>query len=66
VSDTPAYRDPKALREAYDDHETVFEAAQDFDASYSAVRRWMIEYGIHKPETRERYGSCSRYGGEEA
>ena len=66
MSDTLAYRDPEALREACEDADTLQEAAEEFDASYATVRRWLIKSGIHEPSTRETYGSVSRIRGESA
>lgn len=48
------HTDPDDLRRAYEDHDTIREAAERFDVGYATVRRAMIEHGIHDPE---RYSS---------
>jgi hypothetical protein len=48
----PAYKDPDALREAYERHETFPEmtAALGVDVTSETVRRHMVKYGIHDPD----------------
>jgi hypothetical protein len=44
------------LRAAYQDADgQLTEAATHFSASYHTVRRWMIDTGVHTPDTRENY-----------
>ena len=50
---TPAYRDPEALRSAYEAHDSfpAMREALDVDVSAQTVRRHMIEHGIHDPDS---------------
>lgn len=47
----PAYRDPEALRSAYEAHDSfpAMRDALDVDVSAQTVRRHMIQHGIHDP-----------------
>jgi hypothetical protein len=48
------------LRAAYNDAGgQITQVAQHYDASYSAVRRWLISAGIHTPDTREDYSKAA-------
>ncbi|WP_136715145.1 hypothetical protein [Halorientalis salina] len=51
VESTPAYRDPDALRDAYESHDSfpAMREALDVDVSAQTVRRHMIQHGIHDP-----------------
>jgi hypothetical protein len=52
----PDYRKPSKLRAAYNDAGgSVKGAAQAFDASRFTVRRYLVEYGIHEPDSRRTY-----------
>ena len=53
IDAVPAYKDPEALRDAYDTCETFEEMTTllDVDVSPSTVRRHMIKHGIHVPES---------------
>lgn len=49
--------DPEDLREAFEAHDTISEAAEAFpDASYGTVRNRLIDHGIYQPDS---YGSDS-------
>jgi transposase-like protein len=64
--DTPLYQQEEVLRAAYEDTESIRAAAQRFDASYHTVRNWLIEYGIHEPQSREGYSTAAVLEGIEA
>lgn len=49
TDDGPRYRDPERLRAAYERHDTIAEVAEEFDASYRAVRTWLVRHEIHEP-----------------
>jgi hypothetical protein len=48
----PAYKDPEALRAAYENHDTfpAMTEALDVDVTSETVRRHMVKYDIHDPE----------------
>jgi len=48
----PAYKDPEALRAAYEKHDTfpAMTEALDVDVTSETVRRHMVKYDIHDPE----------------
>ncbi|MFD1588837.1 hypothetical protein ACFR9U_17810 [Halorientalis brevis] len=48
---TPAYRDPEALEEVYEAHDSfpAMREALDVDVSAQTIRRHMIQHGIHDP-----------------
>jgi hypothetical protein len=46
------YRDPDRLRTAYEQAGTIVGTAAHFDVSETAVRMWLIHYGIYDPETQ--------------
>jgi len=50
---TPAYKDPEQLAAVYDAERTFPEMRDELDADVTAktVRHYMVEYGIHDPET---------------
>jgi hypothetical protein len=52
VPGVPAYKDPEALRTAYENYETFprMTEALDVDVTSETVRRYMVEHGIHNPE----------------
>jgi hypothetical protein len=51
----PQYRDPEELAAVYDPNSTFEEMRTDLgvDVTAQTVRKYMIEYGIHKPEPRQ-------------
>ena len=46
------YRDPERLRTAYEQAGTIAGTAAYFDVSETAVRMWLIHYGIYDPNTQ--------------
>lgn len=52
---TPAYRDPEALEEVYEAHDSfpAMREALDVDVSAQTIRRHMIQHGIHDPSGDE-------------
>lgn len=51
--DVPPFRDPELLQEVYDTHDTFAEMAEalDMDVTGETVRRYMIDYDIHQPNS---------------
>lgn len=49
----PPFRDPELLQEVYDAHDTFAEMAEalDMDVTGETVRRYMIDYDIHQPNS---------------
>lgn len=52
-SDVPPFKDPDLLEEVYETHDTFAEMADtlDMDVTAETVRRYMIDYDIHEPNT---------------
>ena len=46
------YRDPDRLRTAYEQAGTITGTAARFNVSETAVRIWLIRYGIYDPDTQ--------------
>jgi hypothetical protein len=44
------HTDPEDLRDAYERHDTIAGAAEEFDVTYSAVFTRMKRHGIHQPD----------------
>lgn len=65
--DVPPFKDPDLLTEVYDSCETFAEMADrlDMDVTAETVRRYMIDYGIHEPNTYDT-GSEGGSGGDPA
>jgi hypothetical protein len=53
ATDRPRYQIESELRRAYEEAGSILAASRRFDASYFTVRNWLIEYGIHEPQSRE-------------
>jgi hypothetical protein len=53
--DVPPFRDPELLRNIYETHDTFAEMAEALDMSVTGetVRRYMIDYDIHQPNSYE-------------
>jgi len=53
TDDTPAFRNPELLQEVYESHETFAEMAEalEMDVTGETVRRYMIDYNIHQPNS---------------
>lgn len=49
----PPFRNPELLQEIYDSHDTFGEMAEalEMDVTGETVRRYMIDYDIHQPES---------------
>lgn len=49
---TPAYKDPEALREVYENYDSfpAMTSALGVDVTSETVRRYMVKYGIHDPD----------------
>lgn len=55
TAETPAYRDPETLRDAYQAHDSfpAMREALDVEVSAQTIRRHMIQHGIHDPTAGE-------------
>lgn len=53
--DVPPFRNPELLKEVYESHDTFAEMADaiDMDVTGETVRRYMIDYNIHQPNSYE-------------
>jgi hypothetical protein len=51
--DRPPFKNPELLQEVYDAHDTFAEMAEalDMDVTGETVRRYMIDYNIHQPDS---------------
>jgi hypothetical protein len=50
AENTERYKDPDALRDAYERHDGLLQAVYaEFDASDRHVRRLLVQYDIHEP-----------------
>jgi hypothetical protein len=51
--DRPPFKNPELLQEVYDAHDTFAEMAEalDMDVTGETVRRYMIDYNIHQPNS---------------
>lgn len=60
----PPFRDPELLQEIYDTHDTFAEMAKalDMDVTGETVRRYMIDYDIHKPNSYRTESSSESAG----
>ncbi|MEF8841195.1 MAG: hypothetical protein V5A62_06160 [Haloarculaceae archaeon] len=56
--DVPPFRDPELLAEVYDSFDTFAEMTEaiGMDVTAETVRRYMIDYGIHQPNTYDTNG----------
>ena len=67
--DVPPFKNPELLQEVYDTNDTFAEMAEalDMDVTGETVRRYMIEYDIHQPNSyRTSAGSDSNDTPEES
>lgn len=64
---TPAYRDPEALEEVYEAHDSfpAMREALDVDVSAQTIRRHMIQHGIHDPSGDAETGDPDTDSGDE-
>lgn len=53
TDDTPPFRNPELLEEVYESHETFADMAEalEMDVTGETVRRYMIDYNIHQPNS---------------
>jgi len=63
-SDVPPFEDPDLLADVYDANDTFAEMAEALDMGVTAetVRRYMIDFDIHEPDTYQTGGDGSRNG----
>lgn len=54
----PPFRNPELLQEIYDSHDTFAEMSEalEMDVTGETVRRYMIDYDIHQPESYAKNG----------
>lgn len=64
--DVPPFRDPELLAEVYESCETFAEMtdALGMDVTAETVRRYMIDYGIHEPNSYDTGGGDDAVDGE--
>jgi hypothetical protein len=62
--DRPPFKNPELLREVYDAHDTFAEMAEalDMDVTGETVRRYMIDYNIHQPDSYSSNGATAADG----
>jgi len=58
TDDTPAFRNPELLQEVYESNDTFAEMAEvlEMDVTGETVRRYMIDYNIHQPNSYSQSG----------
>lgn len=72
TDDTPPFRNPELLEEVYESHETFADMAEalEMDVTGETVRRYMIDYNIHQPNSYNQSdgptASDDEFGDEEA
>ena len=72
TDDTPPFRNPELLEEVYESHETFADMAEalEMDVTGETVRRYMIDYNIHQPNSYNQSdgptASDDGFGDEEA
>jgi len=64
--DRPPFKNPELLQEVYDAHDTFAEMAEalDMDVTGETVRRYMIDYNIHQPDSYSSNEATAADGGE--